>query len=232
MIVDYEPSDKKNAELIARELLAVLSLGLLYPFGMFKSKRKTKRIKEQRTIVLLHGYVANKSNFYPLAAYLKLRGHKVLFYDYPSRHGVEKAAINFREYLRKHVRGGRIDLICHSMGGIVARTYLQLLGGARRVDKCITLGSPHKGTYNAYWIPTKVGAELRPDSKLIKKLHETQDISSDVKMTSIVAGSDNIIIPRVNSSHQESIHIPHTGHNSLLLSPKVMSTILGCLKAV
>ena len=231
MVVDYEPSEKKNGELIARELLATLSLGILYPFGLFKSNRKTKRKKDQRTIVLLHGYVANKSNFYPLAAYLKLKGHKVLFYDYPSRHGVEKAAINFREYLRKHVKGGRIDLICHSMGGVVARTYLQLLGGSRRVDKCITLGSPHKGTYNAYWIPTKVGDELRPDSKLIKKLHETQEMCKNVKVTSIVAGSDNIIIPRVNSSHQNSIHIPHVGHNGLLLSPKVMSTIVKCLKA-
>jgi triacylglycerol lipase len=231
MIHDYKPSDKKNAELIARELLAVLSLCLLYPFGMFKSKRKTKRKKEQRTIVLLHGYIANKSNFYPLATYLKLKGHNVLFYDYPSRHGVEKAAINFREYLRKHVKGGRIDLICHSMGGIVARIYLQLLGGSRRVDQCITLGSPHKGTYNAYWIPTKVGDELRPDSKLIKKLYETQDNSNEVKITSIIAGSDNIIIPRVNSSYEKSIHIPHTGHNGLLLSPKVMSTIAQCLKA-
>jgi triacylglycerol esterase/lipase EstA (alpha/beta hydrolase family) len=116
------------------------------------------------------------------------------------------------------------------MGGIVARTYLQLLGGSRRVDQCITLASPHKGTYNAYWIPTKVGDELRPDSKLIKKLHETKEMSKDVKITSIVAGSDNIIIPRVNSSFEKSIHIPNIGHNGLLLSPKVMSTIVKCLK--
>ena len=230
MNVDYERSEKKNGELIARELLAVLSLGILYPFGLFKSKQKTKRKKELRTIVLLHGYIANKSTLYPLAAYLKIKGHKVLFYNYPSHRGVENAAVNFREYLKKHVKGGRIDLVCHSMGGIVARTYLQLLGGSRRVDQCITLASPHKGTYNAYWIPTKVGDELRPDSKLIKKLHETKEMSKDVKITSIVAGSDNIIIPRLNSSFEKSIHIPNIGHNGLLLSPKVMSTIAKCLK--
>ena len=116
------------------------------------------------------------------------------------------------------------------MGGVVARAYLQLLGGTRRVERCITLGSPHKGTYNAYWIPTKVGNELRPDSSLIKKLHQTQEECAPVKMTSIIAGSDNIIIPRVNSAHEEAIHISDIGHKGLLLSPRVMKTISNYLR--
>jgi triacylglycerol lipase len=230
VIEDYQPSEKSNLELVAKEVLATLSLGLLYPFGILKSKQKTTRTKELRTVVLVHGYTANKSNLFPLAAYLRFKGHKVLFYDYRTHEGVERSAINLKNFLKKHVKGGRIDLVCHSMGGVVARAYLQLLGGTRRVDRCITLGSPHKGTYNAYWIPTKVGNELRPDSTLIKKLHQTQEKCFPVKMTSIIAGSDNIIIPRFHSAHEESIHIPDIGHNGLLFSINVMKTISNYLQ--
>jgi triacylglycerol lipase len=231
LIDDYRPSQKKRRVLISKELLASASLGLLYPFGLGQSDRKASRIKDQRTVVMIHGWGANRSNLYPLAAYLRLQGvKKILFYDYPSRLGVERAAVHLRDYLKKHVKGGRIDLVCHSMGGIVARVYLQLLGGHRRVDHCITLGTPHKGTYNAYWIPTKVGDELRPDSDLIKKLEKTEYLNSRTQVTSIVAGSDNIIIPRVNSGHQNSIHVPDVGHLGMLLSRRVMSEVLSCLR--
>jgi hypothetical protein len=226
MIKDFEPSKKKSRVLIARELAASLAIGLMYPFGLWSSAKTPLRKKDQRTLVLLHGYAGNRSTLYPLAAYLRLRGiNRILFYDYPSRFGAEQAAIGLREFLRKNVQGGRVDLVCHSMGGVVARIYLQLLGGERRVDHCITLGTPHKGTYNAYWIPTRVGDELRPDSVLIKKLNETQDQLKQVKIISIIGGSDNIILPRVFSTHVEAVHIPDTGHLGLLVSKKVMEEV-------
>jgi len=231
LVVDFKPSQKKRRVLIGKEIIASASLGLLYPFGLGNSEKKSGRKKDQRTLVMIHGWGANRSNLYPLAAYLRLNGiKKILFYDYPSRLGAERAAVHFREYLKKHVKGGRIDLVCHSMGGIVARAYLQLLGGHRRVDRCITLGTPHKGTYNAYWIPTKVGDELRPDSELIKKLKDTEHLNEKTEIISIIAGSDNIIIPRVNSGHQNNIFVPDIGHLGMLFSKRVMKEVLGCLK--
>ncbi|MCO4795455.1 MAG: alpha/beta fold hydrolase [Bacteriovoracaceae bacterium] len=217
---------KKTQLLIAKEILANTTLGLLYPFGLHRSKRKSPRKKDQRTIVLLHGFGANRSNFFPMAAYLKVCGFKkVLFYNYPSTKGVEKAAIELKEYLQTHVKGGDIDFVCHSMGGIVARAYLQLLGGSRRVNTCITLGTPHKGTYNAYWLPTQVGTELRPDSELLRKLHETEVNSSSVDFYSITGNSDNIILPRESTEHGENINIPGVGHSGLLVSIRVMKEV-------
>jgi triacylglycerol lipase len=230
MVGNYKFSFNKSHLLVAKELLANAALALLYPFGLAASKKKTIRKKEQRTLVMLHGYGANRSNFYPLAAYLRLRGiKKILFYNYPSNMGAEKAAINFKEYLRKHVRGGDIDLIGHSMGGIVARTYLQLLGGPRRVKRCITLGTPHLGTYNAYWIPTKVGNELRPESELIKKLDSTRANSENVQFFSMTAGADNIILPRDSSQYGEANYFPDIGHMGLLLSKQVMKKVANYL---
>jgi pimeloyl-ACP methyl ester carboxylesterase len=51
-------------------------------------------------------------------------------------------------------RGGpfadaRLVFICHSMGGLVARWYVDHLGGAEHTKALITLGTPHRGALNA-----------------------------------------------------------------------------------
>ena len=158
MIQDYPVSEQPPWRLIAQEALGVAAAAVLFPFGIRRSERRTPRQQAQRTVVLVHGYLANRSTLFPLAAYLKLRGIKqVLSFNYESGAGVEQAALALRDYLRRHVRGGRIDLVCHSLGGLVARVYVQELGGSRRVDRCITLGTPHRGTYGSYWTWSRVG---------------------------------------------------------------------------
>lgn len=51
-------------------------------------------------------------------------------------------------------RGGvyaeaRVVFICHSMGGLVARWYIQREGGAEVTGKLVTLGTPHRGALNS-----------------------------------------------------------------------------------
>jgi pimeloyl-ACP methyl ester carboxylesterase len=43
----------------------------------------------------------------------------------------------------------KLVFICHSMGGLVARWYVDRLGGAEVTRKLITLGTPHRGAVNA-----------------------------------------------------------------------------------
>ncbi|MFD4181495.1 hypothetical protein [Rhodococcus sp. NPDC058514] len=43
----------------------------------------------------------------------------------------------------------KLVLVCHSMGGIVARLYLELLGGWRETRTLITFGTPYSGSVNA-----------------------------------------------------------------------------------
>jgi pimeloyl-ACP methyl ester carboxylesterase len=226
VIQDYRVSERPAWRLIAQEALGVAAAAALFPFGIKRSSDRTPRQQDQRTVVLIHGYLANRSTLFPVAAYLRLRGIKqVLSFNYSSSTGVEQSALALREYLRRHVRGGRIDLVCHSLGGLVARVYIQELGGARRVDRCITLGTPHRGTYNSYWLNSRVGSELRPDSPLLSRLHGSRAGASDVRFLSLVAGSDNLVVPRVFASHEREVHVPDLGHISMLFSPRVLRMV-------
>jgi hypothetical protein len=43
----------------------------------------------------------------------------------------------------------KLIFICHSMGGIIARYFLEVLGGRDRTSKLITIGTPYQGSVNA-----------------------------------------------------------------------------------
>lgn len=43
----------------------------------------------------------------------------------------------------------KVVFICHSMGGLIARWYIDREGGAEITRKLITLGTPHRGALNA-----------------------------------------------------------------------------------
>jgi pimeloyl-ACP methyl ester carboxylesterase len=212
---------------IAREAVALTASLLLYPFGLRTTRRRTPRQAEMQTTVFVHGYLGNRSTFLPMSAYLRAHGMRnILAFDYSARDSVERAAIDLKEFLKRRVRGGRVNLVCHSMGGLIARYFLQELGGARRVDHCITIGTPHRGTYNAYWLPNSVGRSLRPESALLARLEKTRSNAASVKFLSITGGTDNIVLPRTFSAlDDQSVHFSDVGHLGLLFSPRVCQVV-------
>ncbi len=97
------------------------------------------------------------------AGYTRNRDLFVAFYDW--RKSVKDTA---REYLvhwidRALKRSGstKVILIAHSMGGLVARSYIQSSSYRHDVERLITLGTPHRGSPEAYF--PWGGGELRYD---------------------------------------------------------------------
>lgn len=54
----------------------------------------------------------------------------------------------------------KVVFVCHSMGGLVARYYLEVLGGRDQARRLITLGTPYHGSVNA--IRALTGDAFRP----------------------------------------------------------------------
>src|SRR6188472_2219708 len=99
-------------------------------------------------ILLVHGMVDNRSIFTVLRRALRRRGfRRVLAINYsPLTSDVRLAATNLAtrvEQICAETGFERIHLIGHSMGGLVARYYVQRLDGDARVHTLVTLGTPH-----------------------------------------------------------------------------------------
>ncbi|HET9382099.1 MAG TPA: alpha/beta fold hydrolase [Streptomyces sp.] len=77
------------------------------------------------------------------------------------------------EQAREQAGGQPVCLVGHSLGGLIARYYVQRLGGDAHVDLVITLAAPHGGTAVALLAPPhSVLRQLRPGSELLAELAE------------------------------------------------------------
>lgn len=79
---------------------------------------------------------------------LEYREGKTLFaFPYDWRRSNYDAAKALKAYLDSPPLAGReVDIVSHSMGGLIARLYIQEFGGATRVKRLITMGTPHLGS--------------------------------------------------------------------------------------
>ncbi|OKI09944.1 lipase [Streptomyces sp. CB02923] len=127
-------------------------------------------------VLLLHGFIDNRSVFVLLRRSLLRHGWRhveALNYS-PLTCDLRKAA----ELLGRHVeqiceRTGhsRVDLVGHSLGGLIARYYTQCLGGDLRVRTLVTLGTPHGGTRVAPLMSAHpLVRQMRPHSDVIVEL--------------------------------------------------------------
>jgi triacylglycerol lipase len=229
MLSDHEPREVRRA--ILREGLSYLAHGLLLPLGARTSRHQGPRRRDTTTLVLLHGLAANRGGLLPLQAYLRATGHRNQFaFNYRSRGSVEALALRLKRELDSRIRGGRIDIVAHSMGGLVARWYLQQLGGARRVDRLITLGTPHCGTHAANFLPSALVRQLTPHSPFIRHLN-TLPAPEGVQVTSIMAGRDLLVQPSeaAGCPFGQRLDFPDLGHVELLFRPQVFSAVNRCL---
>ncbi|MFI6770609.1 esterase/lipase family protein [Streptomyces sp. NPDC050355] len=61
---------------------------------------------------------------------------------------VERALSQWRDSAPQR-RAARVVFLCHSMGGLVTRYYVECLGGFEITRRVVTLGTPHRGSLSA-----------------------------------------------------------------------------------
>jgi hypothetical protein len=108
------------------------------------------RNRGPRPILVLHGYAMNRANFLPLALRIARAGlGPVLGFEYWTLGRTAAAARQlgwFIDEVCAATGAAEVDVIGHSMGGMVGRYYVSLAGGDGVVRNLITIGSPHTGT--------------------------------------------------------------------------------------
>jgi pimeloyl-ACP methyl ester carboxylesterase len=80
-----------------------------------------------------------------------IEGRNLFIFHYDWRLSNFETAQSFQAFIETtpQLRGGKLDIVAHSMGGILTRIYLQQYGGAAKVRKVIYLGTPFLGAMSA-----------------------------------------------------------------------------------
>jgi len=189
-------------------------------------------------VVLVHGYFANRGYFRPLLRRLEPLGVGPIFV--PTCDAMTAPIEAYADELHGHVERivsatgqPRVVLVGHSMGGLVARSYL-VRHGTRRVERLVTLGSPHHGTVLAYLGMGKNAREMEPGSEFLERLEKDEARAGvRVEALSIYSRHDNMVFPQATSrlAGARLLAISGVGHIAMLRSPLLLGALLAELRA-
>jgi triacylglycerol lipase len=180
-------------------------------------------------VVLVHGFLASAGVFRPMRARLEREsGARVATFTHAPCVGIRRIARRLAELIEHIPLGTRITVVGHSLGGVVARWYVQEMGGHKRVLRTISLASPFHGIN----VPqVLVGADLHEQSELLKSVRDRAHVH-DVPHTSIVAAADSVVVGVHTAclGFGDVVVVPNRGHNGLLFDQEVAGLVIDRVK--
>jgi triacylglycerol esterase/lipase EstA (alpha/beta hydrolase family) len=224
---------------IIREWLSMSFLIFTYPLRLVHDASPVRtKVQGKTPIIFVHGYGGNSANMAWMQLMLKRRGwDNVYAVSYtPPTIKAEKLAQQVTrhvEHILAMTGAEKAIVIGHSMGGVLIRYALLHLGLKGKVEKVISLGSPHQGTRIASLFMAKgAAAQMRHQSNFIQTLERHPHTPGGAQFYSIYSNFDNFILPSnaaMLEGNCKNIHIPYLGHTAMLYSPAVLRQVEQCL---
>lgn len=193
-----------------------------------------------RPLVFVHGLGGRRGNFLPMQTWFRFRGRARSYaFSLPagSLEGKSAALRTFLAQVLEHNElpaDRQVDMVAHSMGGIVARQALLCPETSRRVSTLVTLGTPHGGTHAARYASTAHTLELRPDADLIQRLAESQTPwSGSTRLVCFGSAADVLMLPAATAFVEgaQNHDLPGYSHYGYLIYPdcwrRVFSALIG-----
>ena len=219
----------------ARETAIYVLLFVLKPLGWFgDTPRRAPVPGVRRPLLLVPGYGDNRSAMLFMAKALRARGWPwvhVLNHR-PISAPIPALAQNLEIEIHRLCRASgqeEVDLVCHSIGAIVATWNLNHREQPSPVVRMVTLAAPFRGTRIAIFGLRREAQDISPGSAVLEDLG-----LPPVPTTSIRSTCDNIIFPANSPVLPErtdytNVALPWLGHNEMLFSPRVLREVIKAL---
>ena len=167
-------------------------------------------------VVIVPGFTTGPvidTGYIPLRDRLRSAGYDVTVLVYPD-YGLGDIRTNSQRLantiasVRARTGAAKVDLVAHSMGGLVSRYYIKNLGGAATVDSLIMMGTPNYGTSLAnvasfLTFGSCVGIDacnqMASGSSFLNDLNAGDDTIGSVRYTSIATSVDLVVTPYKNA---------------------------------
>lgn len=245
------PTPRALLRAAALEFTVLMAHLTLYPTGL-TAERPTvpppalpqpplARLPRLPPVVLLHGFADNRSVFLLLRrallrdepAALPRRTVASLNYS-PLTCDIRAAAELFGRHVtevRKRTGADRVDVVGHSLGGLIARYYVQRLGGDAAIRTLVTLGTPHSGTRVAPLADAHpIVRQLRPESPVVAELRQPAP-GCRTRFVCVWSDLDQVMVPTSTArlDHPdltgENILVTGVGHLALPVHPTVTALV-------
>jgi triacylglycerol esterase/lipase EstA (alpha/beta hydrolase family) len=231
----------------SKQVLARLIPNLAHALAHGDSPR-LPALRGRAPIVLLHGFGASSRVLAPIARNLsrelgrpviRLRlGCRLPLHIGDVRSTARAVQLELLRLARREAFP-YVDVVGHSLGGLVATYLLKSLDRGRRVRKVVTLGTPHNGTPAALLGALLFGAfsraiwQMIPGSPLLREI-AALPVPDGSELIALDSDADGLVptrfarpAPAPNLARAELCGL---GHIDLLLSPLAFQAVRGALQ--
>ena len=172
-----------------------------------------------RPLVFLHGLGGHRGNFLPMRSWLGLQGRR-RGYAIGLQSGVDlmtlgrQLSTTIDQILTANrIPDGQVDIVAHSMGGVVARLALLEVATLQRVHTLVTLGTPHQGTQLARLGGTQRCHDLRPESPVMSALSVQLPWRGPTRLVCLWSRADPIMQPAETAMVEGAYDVVMAAHN-------------------
>ncbi|RZL68002.1 MAG: alpha/beta fold hydrolase [Variovorax sp.] len=152
---------------------------------------------KRRGVVLVHGFMCNRGFWNPWLRLLRSDGRVFVAVNLEPVLGPIDAYVPTLDQAITQVSdatGQPPLVVCHSMGGLAARAWLRMHDGAR-VQRIVTIGTPHAGTWLARFGHTANGRQMRMGTEWLTQMASEGTSAQKVPFTCWYSDCDNVVFP-------------------------------------
>lgn len=222
---------RAQLDLYVGEVLAVAASWPLIAFHRLLMRDPTPR-PAARPLILVHGVLVNDGVWLPFRRKLNAAGFDSVFtLNYgPPYASIDRFAAQLARKIERvcaETGAAQVTLVCHSMGGLVARACLRDYGSAR-IAGIVTIGTPHHGSVLAWMYFGRCLAQMRPGNRWLAQLNRDEGRPPPVPVTSIWSRHDSMVAPQESCKlgGADNVALVGVGHNALLASNQVASAVI------
>lgn len=191
---------------------------------------------QNNPVLLIPGFYSDIATFNKLFHYLTNSGKSVYIPNLTPNTGelgLDDLAWQLNTFIFKTFPPKqKLDIVGFSMGGIISRYYIQRLGGINRVEKFVTVSSPHYGTWTSCLCFRPACQQLHPESQFLRKLNKDIYRLNQLNITSIWTPFDLIIVPSQSAilpiGKKIAVHL--FSHSSIVDDDKICQILENTLK--
>lgn len=191
-------------------------------------------------VLIIHGFLGTRGSMYMLERRLVEDGFVVVSFNLGTLNvrDIRRSAFLIHRKIERilaQTPSQRIDIIGHSMGGLIGLYYVKKLGGHARVRKLIMMGTPIRGTWAALMGVMTLGLwstsswQLLPRSRFLDELAQGP-MPPGVEVHTIAAARDWVVpLPTTRLTGASATTVP-LGHSSLVVSEEVYRRVVATLR--
>lgn len=220
--------------------------GLTYLAGLVRGNRTQRQAAFDKLdpaappVLVIHGFLGTRGSMYLLERRLVDDGFVVVSFNIGTinTRDIRRSAFLIHRKIEKvlaHSPWQKIDIIGHSMGGLIGLYLVKKLGGHKRVRKLVMMGTPVLGTWVALAGIATLGLwstsswQLLPKSRFLDELAQGP-LPPDVEVHTLAAARDWVVpLKRTRVPGATNVTVP-LGHSSLVVAEDVYRRLVGILR--